>query len=462
MLYHLHNWQNWGLKTYFGMMANALSWQSHMLTALKFSTAIPRAYSDMARVMAASAEVTERLSRDYDRPEFDLDVTRINGRNVAVNIETCARTDFGSLIRFHRDTTRNDPKVLIVVPTSGHYATLLRDFVRALLPGHDVYMTDWENARDVPRQAGSFGLEDYITHTQDFIRTLGPDTHVIGFSQSTIPLLAAVSLMAARKGDVKPLSMTLMGGPIDTRAAHSDVSRFAMSKKLSWFRDNLITTVPSNYKGSGRDVYPGFLQLVGFMSMNPNQHVKSHLDLFNLLTRGSRQEADEIKAFYNEYLAVSDLHAKFYLDTIDQVFQRHTLPRGEMLWRGERVDPSKIRNIPLLTIEGQLDDITCAGQTLPAHGLCTGLPRQMHFHHTQPGIGHYGIISGKPMQGHIVPRLAAFMRIAGARRGMTYDPAPGVVIAPHTIDPVPYMRYLNTVNALHGNTANGHSCRLAA
>ncbi len=383
---------------------------------------LPEPCRVLARDIAASADLTARFGKDYSKPAFHLPVTTIDGCAVSVTEEKALEKPYGTLLHFRRDTPRNDPPVLIVAPMSGHYATLLRGTVEALLPDHDVYITDWRDARHVPKSQGTFGLEDYISYVRDFVTHLGPDTNVIAVCQPTVPVLAAVSLMAAEDDPCQPATLTLMGGPVDTRAAETAVTRFALQHDLNWFRNNVITQVPPWYAGAGQDVYPGFLQLTGFMAMNPDRHINAHTDLFDHLRRGDGEKADKIKEFYDEYLAVCDLSAPFYLDTIDQVFQRQTLAKGEMTWRGRPVDPCAIRKTALLTVEGALDDIAAPGQTSAAHGLCTGLTPEKHYHHLQPGVGHYGVFNGRHWRDEISMKIKGLIRNIAAGSGITYDP----------------------------------------
>ena len=316
---------------------------------------------------------------------------------------------------------------------SGHYATQLRDTVAALLPHHDVYIVDWENARDVPLSKGDFGFDDYVRYVRDFITETGPETHVIAVSQSTVPVLAAVALLAAENSPDQPLSMTLMGGPIDTRAAETAVTRFAKGKPIEWFADNLIADVPENYPGAGRAVYPGFLQLLGLLAVNPEAHAKSHLDLFNHLSQGNDGKADGIRKFYDEYLAICDLTDKFYLETIEKVFLKQELAKGDMVVKGKKVNPSCIKKTALLTVEGAADDITAPGQTSAAHPLCSGLGADQHHHYLQKDAGHYDLFSGRHWREEIMPRVAGLMRKSARSQGVEYDPAPRI-LAPEEWD----------------------------
>jgi poly(3-hydroxybutyrate) depolymerase len=303
-----------------------------------------------------------------------------------------------------------DPKVLLVAPYSGHHATLLRDTVRALLPHHDVYVTDWVNARTVPLAHGPFPLDDYVHYIIDFIRLLGPQVHLISVCQPTVPVLAAVSLLASNQDPALPRSMTMMGGPIDSRCNPTAVNALAQNKPFEWFQNNVIMKVPQQYPGYLRDVYPGFLQHAGFVAMNPDRHLSSHWDYYQDLVKGDQDDVDSHRRFYDEYNAVLDLPAEYYLDTIKIVFQEHRLPKGTWKVRGQLVKPADIKTVALFTIEGELDDISGSGQTAAAHDLCTGLPKAKKQHHTINGVGHYGIFSGRRWREAICPQIREFIQ----------------------------------------------------
>ena len=367
-------------------------------------------YTPASQKIAAGSELLARLVRHYEKPAFGLGQTLIAGREVAVSEHIVATKPFCRLLQFQRNLAHNDPKVLLVAPMSGHHATLLRDTVRALLPNHDVYITDWTDARMVPLAEGGFHFADYVAYLQEFIARLGPDLHVIAVCQPTVPLLAAVSLMAAKDDPAQPASMTLMGGPIDTRRAQTEVNRFAKSRSLRWFETQVIGRVPLKYPGYTRRVYPGFLQHAGFVAMNQDRHLQAHSDFYNHLIEGDGDSAEAHRKFYDEYNAVMDLPAEYYLETIDMVFQKHLLPLGEMQIKGERVAPEAIRKTALFTIEGELDDISGAGQTVAAHDLCSGIAEQRKHHFVVPGVGHYGIFSGRRWRETICPRIADFIR----------------------------------------------------
>ena len=405
MLYDLHELQ----RTFLNPLASFTESGSQLFSH-PYS---PLAYTPVSRHMAAAYELIHRLGKDYEKPLWHLDQTRVDGRNVAVTVQTVVQKPFCQLIHFQRDLPAKragDPRVLLVAPLSGHHATLLRDTVRALLPQHEVYVTDWVDARMVPLSHGPFHLNDYVFYVRDFLRWLGPDTHVISVCQPTVPVLAAVSLMAAEDDPCQPRSMVMMGGPIDTRQSPTQVNRLATTKPYAWFEDTVVHRVPPRYPGAGRRVYPGFLQHAGFVAMNPDRHLKSHYDFYLDLVRGDDDDAESHRRFYDEYNAVLDLPADFYLDTIRIVFQEHQLPRKTWKIDGTLVDPAAIRNSALLTIEGELDDISGLGQTRAALDLCSGIPAERKQHHTAVKCGHYGIFSGRRWRQDICPLIADFIR----------------------------------------------------
>jgi poly(3-hydroxybutyrate) depolymerase len=378
-------------------------------SALK-SPYFPGGQSEMGRLIGASAEMIERGTRRFGKPPFGLDQTVIAGENVAVSEEIALAKPFCDLRHFVRDVERDDPRVLIVAPLSGHHSTLLRGTVKALLPHHDCYITDWLDARHVPVSEGGFGFDDYVNYVIEFLRFLGPNTHVIAVCQPAVPVMAAVSLMAAADDPAQPPTMTLMGGPIDTRAAATAVTKLAETRPISWFQNNVIHTVPFNYAGNGRRVYPGFIQLTGFMQMNLDRHMGANVNLFKHLIRGDGESADATKRFYDEYMAVLDLPSEFYLETVEQVFQTHQLPRGLMRVDGNLIEPKAIRKTALLTVEGELDDISAPGQTLAAHTLCSGLKPTQKFNLLQKGVGHYGIFNGRRWREEIMPVARNWIR----------------------------------------------------
>ena len=368
----------------------------------------------VGKSVAASAEIMARLTQNYGKPAFGLATTEIDGEKVAVNEEILLRKPFCNLMRFRRDTTRHDPKVLVVAPMSGHFATLLRGTVEALLPEHDVHITDWIDAREVPLSRGNFDLDDYIDYVIEFSRYLGPDVHIIAVCQPSVPVMGAMSLMAADKDPRQPRSFTLMGGPIDTRISPTTPNDLAMRNSMMWFRQNVISTVPFNYPGAMRRVYPGFLQLTSFLSMNLDRHINAHMRQFEHLVRGDDDSADSHRDFYDEYLAVMDLTAEFYLQTIQVVFKEHLLPRGVWVSRGRPIEPAAIETA-LMTVEGELDDISGVGQTKAAHTLTPNIPGARRAHWEQPRVGHYGIFNGRKWREQIMPRVSAFIRENDAR-----------------------------------------------
>ncbi len=361
----------------------------------------------MIQRLAASCEVFSRATFSHSRPSFDIPFVKSGNQEVAITEEAALVKPFATLLRFRKDPAFDQghsmPKILVVAPLSGHFSTLLRNTIKTLLADHDVYVTDWHNARDVPLSQGNFTFEDYVDYIIQFLETMGPGSHVLGVCQPCVQVLMAVSIMAEDGNPSTPRSMTLMAGPIDTRIRPTKVNELASSKPLTWFDANLISLVPLGHKGAGRRVYPGFLQLTAFMSMNIARHNKAHDDLYLHLANSRTAEAEVIKAFYDEYFAVLDLSADFYLQTVDLVFQRALLAKGEMTYRGRKVNPSAIRRTALLTVEGERDDICALGQTSVAHDLCTAIKPFMRRHHMQVGVGHYGVFSGKKWETQIYP-----------------------------------------------------------
>ena len=376
----------------------------------------PLSYMPFANRMAAGYELFYRINKDYEKPAFGLHATTVDGTEVPVLERVVADKPFCRLLRFERFFPQElasrpaDPKVLLVAPLSGHHATLLRDTVRQLITANDVYVTDWSDGRMVPVAEGPFHLDDYIAYVQDFIRQLGPDVHVISVCQPTVPVLAAIALMAAEHDPKLPRTMTMMGGPIDTSKSPTQVNDLATTKPYSWFENNVIHKVPANFPGHGRAVYPGFLQHAGFVAMNPDRHMTSHYDFYLQLVRGDDQDADQHRRFYDEYNAVLDMPAEYYLDTIRTVFQERALANGNWVVRGQLVDPSKIETVALFTIEGELDDISGSGQTEAAHGLCSNIPADKKQHYVAEQCGHYGIFSGSRWRKVIYPRIHDFIR----------------------------------------------------
>lgn len=376
----------------------------------------PFAHTPFAQRIAAGYELMYRLGKAYEKPPFGIESTVIDGEEVKIVEQIAEDRPFCTLLHFKKDMSKaalaalNQPKVLIVAPLSGHHATLLRDTVRSLLPAHDVYITDWIDARMVPLSEGPFHLDDYIYYVQDFIRKLGPDVHVLAVCQPTVPVLAAVSLMASANDPQQPRSMILMGGPIDPRKSPTEVNNLATKKPFSWFENTVIYGVPPNYPGSGRKVYPGFLQHAGFVAMNPSRHAQSHWDFYLHLRRGDNDSAEDHRKFYDEYNAVLDMPAEYYLETIKTVFQDFCLPTGTWEVGGKLVRPQDIQSVALLTIEGELDDISGPGQTQAAHELCSGIPAAMREDIVAEGCGHYGIFSGRRWREKICYRVADFIK----------------------------------------------------
>ena len=368
-----------------------------------------------AKMTLAAYEVFERGARHYAKPKFGIDELQIHGHSVKIKERIVAKKPFCQLKHFEKhwhdsplaDTT---PKVLLVAPLSGHYATLLRGTVRALLEDHDVFVTDWRDAREVALTDGGFDLDDYIDYVIDFIRLLGPNTHVIAVCQPGPAVVAATSLMAADKDPATPASMVLMGSPIDTRLSPTEPNLLATSKPLSWFEDNVIMNVPFPHAGCMRRVYPGFLQLTGFMTMNLDRHLDAHQRLFNDLVAGDGDSVQQHKKFYDEYLAVMDLTAEYYLQTIDTVFQQHALPEGKMMHRERLVEPKAIESTALMTVEGEKDDISGIGQTQAAHTICANIPETMKVDYVQKDVGHYGVFNGSRWRAEIAPRIRDFIR----------------------------------------------------
>jgi polyhydroxyalkanoate depolymerase len=359
--------------------------------------------------LAAACEMMETAALTHRHPDWSIDAVIEDDRQIPVEQKAVLTTPFAALVRFRRADARRLPKVLLVAPISGHFATLLRPTVDALVADHEVYVTDWANARDVPVAAGRFGFDEHIDHLMMFLRAVGPGAHLFAVCQPCPSAVAVTALMAEDQDPCTPLSLVLMAGPIDTRANPTVVSQFAIDHPLEWFRRHLVTAAPLGAGGYSRQVYPGFLQISAFMSMNMERHLSQHADLYRALARGEIERADPIRSFYDEYYAVSDLTAELFLETVDRVFQRHLLPKGELEWRGQRVDPSVIRNTPLMTIEGERDDICSPGQTEAAHALLTGLPKRMKRHHLQEGAGHYGVFSGSRWRTVIYPAVREFI-----------------------------------------------------
>jgi poly(3-hydroxybutyrate) depolymerase len=367
------------------------------------------------RVRAAHQMVVDTVVT-HRRLAFGIEEVAVTGRDgaagVGVREQVVAETPFGTLLRFVKDLPageRREPRVLVVAPMSGHFATLLTHTVRTLLPDHDVYLTDWRNARDVGLEHGPFGLDEFVDHVVEFLQLLGPRSHVLAVCQPCVPVLAAAALLAEDRNIAQPASMTLIAGPVDVDVSPTRVNALARSGPPGWFRDTVVTTVPPPYAGAGRRVYPGFLQLAGFVAMNPQRHLDAHVGLYEALVAGDGIRARATREFYDEYLSVADLPAEVYLDTIDDVFRHNRLARGELTWRGRPVRPEAITRTGLLTVEGELDDICGPGQTMAAHELCTRIPAYRRRHHLQPGVGHFGVFSGRRWEGQVYPMVRGFI-----------------------------------------------------
>ncbi|SCB44281.1 polyhydroxyalkanoate depolymerase [Rhizobium lusitanum] len=358
---------------------------------------------EMAQHFSAALEMISRYEITHKRPDFAIDVVRVGNRDVPITIETTLDLPFGKLLRFAADIDTPRPRILVVAPLSGHFSTLLRGTVKTLLRDHDVYITDWANARDVPVSAGLFGMDDYVDYIIRFLEKIGPGGHVLAVCQPCVQVLAAVAVMSEDEHPATPRTMTLMAGPIDPRESPTEVNELAVSKSLAWFENSLISNVPWRYSGGGRRVYPGFLQLVAFMAMNMQRHQDAHRKLYEHLAKGETAEAAKIKTFYDEYFAVLDMTEEFYIETIDRVFQKAELATGDFTYRGQKVDPGMIRKTALLTVEGGRDDICALGQTSAAHDLCRSLRPHLKRHHLQANVGHYGVFNGRRWETEIYP-----------------------------------------------------------
>ena len=405
MLYHIHELQHLALSPY-------RVWLNASRAAMT-----PFQHTPYGRPMVAGLELAERLTRRYGKPEFGISSVVVPGHNdgkeVQIHEVIVDETPFCDLLHFSKEGVSGQPKVLLVSPVSGHYATLLRGTVEAMLPEHDVYITDWIDARDVPLSVGEFHLDDYIDLMIRHMEFLGPDCHVIAVCQPSVPVLAAVALQS-EDGGVLPKSMTLMGGPVDTRESPTAVNAFAKEHDINWFKSHSIHHVPVAYPGFGRQVYPGFLQLQGFLGMNIDNHMNAHVDHFWHLVQGDGDNAEKHRQFYDEYMSVMDLPADYFLETIEAVFINHDLPKGELMYRGRRVNPAAIKDVALMTVEGELDDISGVGQTAAAHTICPDIPDDMRGRIVQEGVGHYGIFNGRKWRGIIQPQIAEFITTHGA------------------------------------------------
>jgi poly(3-hydroxybutyrate) depolymerase len=383
-------------------LAGASAWAT-MSAELLDNPANPFGYLGGGSVLSSALEVFAHASAPRGKPAFGLDHTTIDGKCVAVTEEIVLQKPFGQLKHFVRDGIEGQPKLLIVAPMSGHFATLLRGTVERMLPGHDVYITDWRDAKQVPLADGHFDLEDYVDYLIAFLEEIGPGAHMLAVCQPSVPCYAAAAIMSAGKHPCRPKTLTMMGGPVDTRAAPTSVNTLATERPHSWFKNNVIVTVPPLYPGGGRKVYPGFLQLSGFMSMNLGNHMTSHWEMFKHLVAGDDESANATKDFYEEYRSVCDMTEEFYLQTIDVVFQNHKLPKGEMMYRGVKVDPGAITDIGILAVEGERDDISGLGQTKAALDIAVNLPDKKKLYYLAEGAGHYGIFNGSKWRENIAP-----------------------------------------------------------
>ncbi len=380
----------------------------------------PLSKTAVGKSVAAACDVFEGLTMRYGKPDFGIAETRIHGLTVPIREEVVWSKPFCNLLHFARDETvcgkRHDPKVLLVAPMSGHYATLLRGTVKSMIAEHDLYITDWTDARNVPLWEGRFDLDDFIDYIIEMVRFLGPNTHVMAVCQPSVPVLAATAVMAAEDCEFQPASLTLMGGPIDTRRNPTVVNNLAEKKPIEWFERTVISRVPFPNPGAMRKVYPGFVQLTGFMTMNLDRHRDAHMQLYDNLIKGDCDSVRQHKEFYEEYLAVMDLPAEFYLQTIATVFQRHDLPMGTLMHRGKKVDCAAIRKTALITIEGEKDDICGLGQTEAAHDICPNIAPDERYHYVQPGVGHYGVFNGTRFRTEIQPRIREMIRTVMFKR----------------------------------------------
>jgi polyhydroxyalkanoate depolymerase len=397
------------------MLYDAYQAQQDMLAPIRagaslFSTALSQTWlgpqaNFVLKSMSAAAEIVSRSKMIHERPPYSIGMVAPDGRYLPIQEEITLSLPFGDLMHFRKPVPVRQPKVLIVAPMAGHFPTLLRQTAQTMLADHDVYITDWRSARDVPLSAGRFGTDEYIDYLIRFLEEIGPGAHTVAVCQPCAALTAAVSVMAMNRNKATPRSMTLMAGPVDTSINPTKVNELANSKSLDWFEQNLISAVPARYAGAGRHVYPGFIQLTAFMSMNMPRHVRAHLDLFGHIVKGEDAKADANRKFYDEYFSIADLPAEFYLETVQKVFQEYHLPRGIFEYRGQVVDPGAIRTTALLTVEGERDDICSLGQTLAAHDLCKGIKPFRKKHYIQAGVGHYGVFSGKRWQTQIYPMV---------------------------------------------------------
>ncbi len=387
-------------------------WRSSAAVTLSLLNQLPLGVSaKLWRRLGAALELMSRSSLTFKRPAYGIRPILVGNRELEVTEEVVYATPFGSLLRFKTEVADGRPKLLLAAPMSGHFATLLRGTVQTLLADHDVYITDWHNARDIPLNEGRFGLDDFTEHLIDFLDVLGPKSHLVAICQPSVSALAAAAIMSEDDHPARPASLTLMAGPIDTRIQPTKVNEFATTRPLKWFEDNLIQRVPLQCAGALRLVYPGFMQLLGFVSMNLERHVKSHVELADHIAKGDEEKAAVIRTFYDEYFAVMDLPADFFIETVRDVFQEHRLPQGKLTYKGRMVDPAKVGRMGLMTVEGERDDICSIGQTVAAQELCTSVRAYRKVHHLQGGVGHYGVFSGRRWNNEIYPLLRDFIHV---------------------------------------------------
>jgi len=403
------------------MMYQAYQFQSDLISPLRLAAQhlsaslwLKETEGSLMRKVAAACDVISRMRLTHSRPPYKIDQITVGERAYAVTEETVLTLPFGTLLRFRKEGAEPQPKVILVAPLSGHFATLLRETARTLLQDHDVYITDWHNARDVSLRHGGFSLDDYITYMIRFTEAVGPGSHMVAVCQPCVAALAATAIMAEDDNPAQPRSLTLMAGPVDCRVNPSEVNKLATSKPIEWFEKNLISHVPFPHAGVMRRVYPGFIQLSAFMSMNPDRHKQSFRNIYDHLLAGRTEEAGVIQEFYEEYLAVNDLPAEFYLETVEKVFQTYDLPRGVLTWNGRTVNPAAIRRTALMTVEGERDDICSIGQTVAAQDLCSSVRPYMKTHHVQTGVGHYGVFSGRRWNQQIYPRVREMIHASTA------------------------------------------------
>jgi poly(3-hydroxybutyrate) depolymerase len=400
MLYQIYDWQRAAMEPWrvFAQAANEIYGHPDS----------PLSYLPGSRNVAAAFDLMTRITQDYERRAFGIAQVRSGEREYAVKEVVDIDKPFCRLLHFEKKGAPKQPRVIVFAPLSGHFSTLVRDTVKTMLADHDVWVTDWVDAKEIPITVGAFHFDDYVAYVREFIAFMGPESHAISVCQPTVPVLAGVSLMAAA-GEPIPRTLTMMGGPIDSRRSPTRVNNFAVHRPISWFESKVIHRVPMRFRGYGRRVYPGFLQFAGFVAMNPDRHMESHLQYYQHLVEGDGDSADAHRAFYDEYNAVMDLPAEYYLETVERVFQKHLLPQGQLIVAGERVRPEAIKTAALFTIEGELDDISGNGQTQAAQGLTKGIPAKHKQHFEAKGVGHYGIFSGRKYREMIYPRVRDFI-----------------------------------------------------